>query len=224
MPRFNAGQLATAWLNVSQAAGQDDNRPIMYRTTLLEIHNTGVRLVATDSLLMLYAWVPYASDDLANPPAVRTKPTEAHIVMDHDKRMIDLMRFMRREAKEADKNDWDCFVDLSIQKAADRGGQQVIDSVLAPFVFRASTDRERLELPTYDAEYADWRSVFKRDAAAVETIRFGVDQFTRLGRLVDVSMLHLEMAGTLGLVSFDAGEGSNHYLWGGMMPLSGGEQ
>lgn len=224
MPRFNAGQLATAWLNVAQATGDDDHRPIMYRTTLLEIHTEGVRLVATDGLLLLYSWVPYASDDLANPPAERTKPSEAHIVMDPDKRMLDLMKFMRREAKEAAKVDRSCHVDLSIQQADDPGGQQVIDSMLAPFVFRASTDRERLELPTFDSKYPDWRAVVKgAKPEATATVKFSTDTFVRLGRLLDIGALTLEPSGAIGLVSLTGSEQSDHYLWGGVMPLGNAE-
>lgn len=46
-----------AWQAVALAAGEDD-RPSLDRTMLVEIYPGGVRLVATDTYILLWAWVP----------------------------------------------------------------------------------------------------------------------------------------------------------------------
>lgn len=54
-------------------------------------------------------------------------------------------------------------------------------------------------------------------------MKFSTDTFVRLGRLLDIGALTLEPSGAIGLVSLTGSEQSDHYLWGGVMPLGNAE-
>ena len=59
-----SGQLfAQAWRSVAIAASDDPDRPALFRATNIELHPDGMRIVATDSYLMLHAWIHAKGDD-----------------------------------------------------------------------------------------------------------------------------------------------------------------
>lgn len=55
--KFDARTLALGWLATSLASSNDDDRPALYRTVHVECFSTGMRLLATDSYMLLRSWI-----------------------------------------------------------------------------------------------------------------------------------------------------------------------
>jgi|tagenome__1003787_1003787.scaffolds.fasta_scaffold18938646_2 hypothetical protein len=67
--------LAKAWQATQIAASDDEARPVLHRTALVEVfEDHGLRMVSTDSFVLVRAWVPF---DLvattSSPPSMRSR-------------------------------------------------------------------------------------------------------------------------------------------------------
>src|SRR3954462_1796599 len=52
--------LAKAWQATQIAASDDEARPVLYRKALVEVfEDHGLRMVSTDSFMLVRAWVPF---------------------------------------------------------------------------------------------------------------------------------------------------------------------
>lgn len=74
-----ARPLAAAWSNVFLATGDDDHKPAFYKTMCVEVHGPGeVRLVATDTHLLLQSWV--SADDVPD-PGIDNRPDDDRLLL-----------------------------------------------------------------------------------------------------------------------------------------------
>ena len=90
-------RLARAWQASLFAAADDEARPIIHRSVLIEIYDDhGVRLVSTDSYVLAHIWVPLdkLGDNLE--PEVAELPDSSVVVSDADKRGLGLLQYMRK--------------------------------------------------------------------------------------------------------------------------------
>lgn len=106
--------LSRAWCAVSLAAAEDEARPILYRTVLVEEYEgAGLRLTSTDSYWLAQCWVPAEGievDDFGfTDPGFDVVPDEVAIVRDDERRVRDLMRHVTRLTRE------DCPFDVAVQ-------------------------------------------------------------------------------------------------------------
>lgn len=114
-------RLARAWLAVAGAASTDKERPALYRVTLLDVYEHGVRLSATDSYWSATAWVgdpvnpaePITSERYSEPSA-RTEPLTSVPIIDHDKRIAGLMQYVIAQTAKVDELHPDVPVSLSV--------------------------------------------------------------------------------------------------------------
>lgn len=213
------GALAPAWLNAWLATSDDDSRPILYRTMLVEVYKTGVQLVSTDSFMLLTSFAPTIVDDLVPPPSLDEAPVASYIVQDTDRRAIALMRYVLAEAKSAEKEARPFDVTLSVATVEDPS-VPTLDPTLDRSGFVIATDSERLALPIYQGDYPNWRNLIAQAKTnATEHIALSPMLLGRLGKLKGTpTPIRMDFDGDLGMVRLSA-SGHESYLSGGLMPI-----
>src|SRR5687768_16742409 len=82
MTLFDARTLARGWLSVAIASAADKARPVLHRTVSIEAFPEGLRLVATDSFVLLRSWVPNLDHDLDPEPGLDEAPYATAVAMD----------------------------------------------------------------------------------------------------------------------------------------------
>lgn len=194
-----AASMATAWLNVYQAAGQDDGRPMLYRTVCVEVlDETSVRLVSTDTVLLLTSSVregmaPVSPDEVA----MRTI-----VAIDEDERAKALFKFVAKDVKAKDQP---ATVRLSVGSIESDTAPTLMPE-LARLGLSIEYAAERLVLPLFEGGFVDWRRLMThREACATEVVSWSPWAMGRLAamRSVDVDdittgALTIEHAGPLG--------------------------
>jgi hypothetical protein len=101
---LDAGQLARGWLAVNQATGKDDSatNPAMRKTVHVDQFPQGLRLVATDSYMLLTSWIPQA-DGYEPEPSLDEIPYASATVIDKHNRAVSLLSYLlallRREGQ-----------------------------------------------------------------------------------------------------------------------------
>jgi hypothetical protein len=183
-----ARELASGWLNASLAAGSDSARPQTYRTMLVEVFDEGVQLVASDGAMLLTTPVATISDPGGlNLPSADQVPDESFIVMDLDGRMRNLMRWVLKDAKAAEKEGREA-VPVSVEvRSGERSSAPTLSPDLDRKIMVVTTERERLDLELYEGVFLAWRPLFAGHVAKpTETVAFAPTLLARLGRLRDV--------------------------------------
>src|SRR3954468_22629865 len=93
--------LAKAWQATQIAASDDEARPILYRTALVEVFDGhGLRMVSTDSFILVRAGVPF--DLIGNnfEPGLDEVPDETFVVSDKDQRSLGLLKYVNKLYKK----------------------------------------------------------------------------------------------------------------------------
>lgn len=171
--KLPASKLAQAWKVVSMAAEDSDkSRPVLYRTTHIEFMAGGIQLVATDSYILMRAFVPFvggeASDGMGEPEMTRT-------VADPARRVASLLAHAGKTAGHAG------HVIVSTGDEADGalGGKprptigfiSEGESITVSSATRASND------------YLNWRGLHDGSNNPVKAINLGPAVLTRLAKL-----------------------------------------
>lgn len=209
--------LGPAWLNTALAASDDDNRPVLFRSVLVEVFDHGVQLISTDSYMLLGTFVPRAEEDLTPPPAMDEAPNETYVVCDADRRMQGLMRHVIAEAKTAEKHGYACDVTLEV-RSAEHPEVPTLDPSMDRAVFVVHTERERLVLPIYEGEFPTWRKLLDVGTDAVEQVALSPMLLGRFGKLkAFAGAICFDFDGSDGLISISTTDES--YLFGGLMPV-----
>ena len=211
--------LATAWLNVSQAAGTDRYEPALYRSVAVEIHVKGVRLTSTDGQLLLTEFVPFALYDTGAPPELDEAPLAEIVAVDADKRAPGLMKHVLDQAKlfEAGELDDPPEITLSVASTAT---QAALSDELESLGLRIEITRERLTLDTFDGAYPNWRQLVIHagtGTTAVEMVALSVMDLARLGRLRLMPAVRFLFRGSASAVYLEAAYSERH-LTGVLIP------
>ena len=182
---FDPVTLARGWLSVAVASADDSFRPALHRTVHIEQFDSGVRLIATDSYILLRSWVPRSDEPDAVEPDLDEVPTDKATAMDEYGRAAGLLAHLLK---------------LNTGKDREVGDAEPIRMVLstpAPFTKAPSLDgmsmrwmaiehprHERVELSCFDGEYPGWRAI---DAgfSPVDTPVMGLSSYmvTKLAKL-----------------------------------------
>lgn len=203
---FDAELLARAWLAVLLASGKDDTLPALNRTVAVEEFAYGVRLVATDRYVMLWAWVPSVDHDLAAPPRLDEAPDRTVICSDPHDRAKGLMGYVlkriaaarRDESAEVDKHQY-MTLTLGVVEPEDDTPQQAFEGMLdREWAVLSYPNRERVRLVTVADEYPQWRlmaATFKpRRTGSVALNTEIVGRLAKLGSLL-AGPLHWHFGG-----------------------------
>lgn len=188
--RFDAARLALAWLSVAQASGSDVNLPTLDRTVALELYPDGVRLLATDRLVLLTAWVPTIDARLEHAPHVSELPARTVVTQDADRRGKLLLDYALKLSKLGKPGEEKLYGDLVVELELDvrlpvEPGEDVhIEGLEPTYAVLRLPDRSQEHLPIIVSDYPDWRPLL-HDFTAVTTDRIGLplERLARLGAL-----------------------------------------
>jgi hypothetical protein len=188
---FDARHLARGWLSVALAASNDAERPALFRTVAVESFPEGVRLVATDSYVLLTAWVPCLDDDLAPEPEVDESPMVTAVVMDPHGRARGLLGHLlgvaNKNRRDADMEDDGEVVpvklSLGVVTNADKAAP-TFEGLEAKYAAIEHPDHERLKLRTYEGSFPNWRALFvHHEATSTDAIALNPEVIGRLAKL-----------------------------------------
>lgn len=203
---FNSWRLARAWNSVALAQSDDKNRPALFRTTLIEAYPEGVRLVATDSYILLKAWVPCHDYDAEDEPGRDVLPEFTTVCADRDRRVVDLMKYVQDKTK---KNGADTPITMSLVVGSMRPGSQgELEGMVQQAVsFHLDHDYdERIETPIFDGAFPHWKDLwYAHVGKSTSMVTFGADGFLRLGKLSalwEKAAIRFVMGGAIGVAKF----------------------
>lgn len=159
---FDARHLARAWLSVALASGTKDSLPAMARTVHIEEDRHGVRLVATDSYVLLTSWVPASDSELEDEPGIDQVPLVTATAIDPHGRAKGFMAHALRLAVRAAKDNLDpVHLRLRLKVPGVQGDDrpQGLPGMEAHTVTVEQPDVERLILDSYEGVWPNWRTV-----------------------------------------------------------------
>lgn len=162
---FDARDLSRGWLAVALASSKDAQRPVLSRTVYIESYPEGVRLVATDSYVLLHAWVPDIEHTNDPGPGMDEAPMRTAIALDTHGRAKGFLHHLLRLALKAQKEDWPAIeVRLRLDVAdTEQGAQHTLAGLEARYVVIEQPDvgdeAERLKMLTCEGVYPPWRKL-----------------------------------------------------------------
>ena len=221
MFRFNAWDLARSWASVALAQGDDDARPVLYRTTLIEIFEEGIRLVSTDSYLLLKSWIPNSQHPDAPEPLIEEVPMDVAICRDLDHRVLALMKYVQKITKE-DGTDTPILMEFGVGESS--ASENTLEGMAASTVHLriVNTYDESIETPVFEGAFPNWRPLWvSHQWAPASTVGFGAGGILRLGalsKLWDKSVIRFELGGDVGVARIEIEGPSYVNVTGLVMP------
>lgn len=222
MLRFNAWNLARSWASVALAQSEDDGRPVLYRTTLIEMFETGIRLLSTDTFVLLKAWVPNVDNPDATEPLIEELPDSVAICRDLDHRVLGLMKYVQKITKD-DGIDTRVTMEFAIgeQEGSEQNSLEGMSASTVHFRIVEKYD-ESIETPTFEGVFPNWRPLwFGHKWAPASTIGFGAHGILRLGnlsKLWDKATIQFELGGNVGVAKIKIEGPSDVNVTGLVMP------
>lgn len=228
MLRFNAWDLSRSWASVALAQGNDDARPVLYRTTLIEIFDEGIRLVSTDTYVLLKSWIANTDHPDAAEPLMEEVPRDVAICRDLDHRVLALMKYVQKITKE-DGTDTPVTMEFAVGESSDAGN--TLEGMAASTVHLRIVQNydESIETPVFEGTFPNWRPLWAaHEWAPASTLGFGADGILRLGalsKLWDKSVIRFELGGNVGVARIIVEGPSYVNVTGLVMPtgMRGGE-
>jgi len=202
MFRFNAWDLSRSWASVALAQGEDDARPVLFKTTLVEIFEEGIRLVSTDSYLLLKSWVANSKHPDAPEPLIEEIPMAVAICRDLDHRVLALMKYVQKITKD-DGTDTPILMEFGMGESSDAGN--TLEGLAASTVHFRIVDKydESIETPVFEGAFPNWRPLWMQHQwSPAATIGFGAGGILRLGalsKLWDKAVIRFELGGDVGV-------------------------
>lgn len=198
---FDAYNLSRAWLSVAVAAADNDDRLALYRTTLIEEFDHGVRLVATDANVLLKAWVPFLGFPDAHEPPLSDMPVSVAVCSDRDRRILGLMKYLAGVTKDT----YDVVVDVEIVEG-DHETQGTLEGFAASQIRMHASTRydEAIESPLFEGVFPNWRPLWEGHVWT-HTAIVGMSAHTigKLGKLAGVwgkSNIEFLLGGKVGVI------------------------
>lgn len=165
--KFDAATLARGWLSTALASGKADWSPALNRTVCVEEFDGGVRLVATDSTVLLSAWVPSLAGELEldqSEPGLDEAPVSTSVVMDLDGRGRGLLGYLLAKSKKAG-DDEEVEVSMSFGVADASRDVPSFEGMAASWTTFDFDGIERLRLRCYEGDFPNWRALLAHHAA-----------------------------------------------------------
>ncbi len=226
--QFNAWVLGRSWHSVALACGNEEKRPALYRSTLIEMYGEGIRLVATDGYLLLKAWVPVLGYDDPEPGA-DVLPDEVAICSDPDQRVLGLMKYAQQMTKQ-DGEDTPVSITLGFGEMSDASTQGSFEGMTQASVWFQMNNAydERIETPRFEGAFPEWRALwFGHDWKPTGLIGFGADGILRLGKLSalwDKASIEFALGGQNGVAKISINATGDVNVSGLVMPVKLSEE
>ena len=185
---FDARYIARGWLAVAVASAADKGRPALHRTIHIEQHATGLRLVATDSYVLLHSFVPDVEHDLKDEPGLDEVPIATATAMDPHGRAKGFLAHVLKLANQAETrgDDIDIRVRLNVAGVHDDDDRQAptFSGMEALSVVVEQPDVERVVLESWEGQWPAWRAVLGGFRSVdTETIALNPEIVGRLAKL-----------------------------------------
>ena len=182
---FDGRAFARAWLAVAVASGADKDVAQLYRTVSIEAYPDGFRLVATDSTVLLSAWVPtVVAGELATEPALDEVPQTTAIAIDTHGRGKGFLGHVLKLTSGEDADKLEVTVRLGVTEPEDADATPTFAGLEATYVELSLPESEQVRLLTYEGDYPAWRGMVTGWAGAeAETIALAPDMAGRLAKL-----------------------------------------
>jgi hypothetical protein len=170
------------WLSTALAQSTDESRPVLCNTTLVEVYPTGLRLVSTDSFILITGWVPLSGTDHPE-PGLTKKPEQSIIVRDLDGRARSLLGYLKGITNGEPEGKAEP-VDVVLYTHEPTGPQPSFEGLEASRFVLEVPGEERLALDTMDTAFPGWRQLFRGfTPGPVDESMWGHDGILRLGQL-----------------------------------------
>lgn len=186
MTVYDAATLARGWLSVAVASGKDTARPALDRTVSIEAYPEGLRLVATDSYVLLHAWIPAFGYELEPEPEIDEAPYATCVAMDPHGRARGFLAHVLKLAIATpdDGPPIEVRVSLGVVEQSDQDAEPSFAGMEATYVVLELPDEERLKLGTYEGDFPAWRRVLPGFAPhQTSTIALNPEIVGRLAKL-----------------------------------------
>lgn len=185
---LDAAWLARGWLSVYAAASTDEKWFPLYRTVRVEEYLHGLRLSATDSYMILSAWVPERDHEYDPEPGLDEIPEHAATAWDVYQRAGNLLTHLLKLASGEGAKPIDVRVRLDQPLQPDDDDSMSFEGMEAVAVVIDHPDAERVQLVAIEGGYPDWRPLLtKFKAVRTEAIALNHEL---LARIVKVAKLH----------------------------------
>jgi hypothetical protein len=229
---YDARHLARGWLAVALASVDNLVIPSLDRTVAVEHFRDGVRLVATDGIVLLRTWVPNVDCDYEREPTLDELPDATAVVIDSHGRakslfghLFDLIKAADKAAEKGGPPPEPIEVRLTLgvtEVEPDEQSLDLGDDFEPSFAVIEHPGRERLKLRCYGGDYPDWRKVVARfarqetDGVALSPEVIG--RLAKLGKLYPARPLLWYFGGADRMAIVEVG---NSYPWlrGAVMPV-----
>jgi hypothetical protein len=186
---FDAGDFARGWLSVALASSNDEARPQLYRTVLVELYPEGVRLVATDSYMLLTSFVPAINRYDDTEPGVDEKPVATAIAIDmHGRAKGFLGHMLKLEAAAAKQELAPPELRMSLGIVDSDDDQSAFEGFEVRWLVLEHPDNERLRLQSYEGTFPTWQTLTETfKGKSTKAVALNPDL---VGRLCKLGKLH----------------------------------
>ena len=188
---LDAATLARGWLSAFTATSNEPARPQLHKTIFIEQHTHGVRLVATDSYMLLHTWIPERDYEFDPEPEPEEIPYATAVAIDAHGRGVGLLSHLLKLTKEKDGElkQLDVTVRLNVEWEPDEPDQTIrLEGFTALAVVIEHPDHERVQLEVYQGNYPTWQAVLA-GVKRSRTEAIGLSAWTA-GRLAKAAKVH----------------------------------
>lgn len=190
--RFDAPTFARALLSVAAAASTNKDLP-WYKAVAIEVHDTGIRLYATDRALLLAAWVPELDFHYDSAPDFEEAPDRVIVASDADGRGRGLAGYMISLAARSGikAEDWtpghlavQLDFDIRLPAGSKPVAQEALEGMEPTYVTLTVPDVEKVYLEVVPVTYPDWRNTLAHhEAASTSALRLSPEIVERLSKV-----------------------------------------
>lgn len=221
MTTFDALYLSRGWLSVALASSTDKDRPMLHKTVCVETYDHGIRLVATDSYILLHAWIPELDHELEPEAAWDEAPERSTVAIDADGRGKSLMQYLYALATADAAPRYEMTMNPVKVRAGD--GQGMFDGLAPDGIALEFPGVEKVTLGSFDGDYPNWRKTLagtfrprKTDAVALNCERIAT--LAKLGKLHGDRPLLWQFGGRDQMALVEVGDSEPH-VGGAAMPV-----
>lgn len=164
-----ATAFAAAWRAAIVAASNDDERPVLYRTVLVETYEGGgARFTSLDTFVI--SSVAITGDSASDPfPTLDEAPVASVLVADPDHRGKGLAAYAAKVASRANKADQpEPRVTFTVRDAEDHDHPVLSDDFATQEVVIDLEDSESVALPLLEIPFPTYRSILAQGQAPVD--------------------------------------------------------
>lgn len=194
--KFDGPEFARGWLSTALASSSDKDLVALNRTVAIEEYPTGVRLIATDRLILLTCWVASLDAKFPREPELDEAPDRTVIAADSDGRGKSLLGYVRTLANRLHSDPslyspGEITLDLKFDvrlPAGQTGDDQTLEGMEPKYVVLEVPDTEQVYLQTIETTYPSWRAILSGfSPETTKVVSFYPERLHRLGQL---SKLH----------------------------------